>query len=153
MRKLFISLVMVFGLLGAAHAEVTAGTVVDILKVGGVSSIAVSGETTVYSASFPLPKGEAFSWSFDFASDGDVDVKVELEQAYARPTTEGSADATVYVVPDNKTTEIISITDEVLHITAYAPNATPYARLKITGNSGNDASTTLTTAKFYVIKE
>ena len=153
MRKFILVLALVFGFIGVARAEINPGTVVDILQLGGVTSLAAPSETTVFSQSFPLLKGAAYGWTLQFSSAGDIDVKVELEQGFTRPTTEGTTDTATFVVPDNKTTELISIDDEDLHVTAYAPDATPYGRLKITGQSGNAASTTLTTAKFYVIKE
>jgi Flp pilus assembly protein TadG len=153
MRKFLMTLALVFGLLGAAHAEVNPGTIIDILKEGGVTSLATASELVTYSTSFPLLKAAAYGWQIQFSSSGTVNVKVEVEQGFDRPTTEGTTDPATYVVPDNKTTELISVDDELLHVTAYAPDATPYARLKITGLTGNDASTTLTTAKIYVIKE
>jgi len=75
-----------------------------------------------------------------------VSVRVQLEQGNALPAEAGAAD-TSWVVPelypegDAKDDVAENIDDETLHIIAYPPVATKYARLKITGLEGNGAAT------------
>lgn len=133
------------------------GNMINVLQLAGVSSIAVGGTNVVYSRSFPLNRNVTYSWDVKLASPGVINVKVEFEQGWARPTTEGSADSTHFCVPDNKTSTPMfsAITDANLHNTSYSPNATPYGRFKFTGlNSGttNDAGTTVTVAQVHQLK-
>lgn len=133
-------------------SEQLPGKLIDTLSLAGVSSIAVASTGVAYGHSFPLFRGVTFGWEVQFASSGSVNVKVELEQGNARPATEGSSD-TAWAVPDNKTTALFTgVTDTNVHFQAYSPNATAFGRLKYTGISGNDATTTVTKARVYTIK-
>lgn len=132
--------------------EVLQGKVFDILRG---SSIAVASDGTAYSQAFELKNDVSFGLELQFASDGYVNVKVELEQSFELPATEQAADGN-YVIPDNKTDSPISegITDELVHLSNYQPNPTPYARLKLTGltsGNANDASTVLSKARLYEV--
>lgn len=101
----------------------------------------------VYGASFPLPDSAVMGWWMQFTSPGVVAAKIELEQGLERPAVEGAADGE-YVVPDSITTGMYdSINDELMHGTAYSPVVAKYARLKITGLTGNNSATLLSTAK------
>lgn len=124
--------------------------IIDILKGG---TLAVAGETTVYSKSFPLPSGASPDFSFEFlaASSGAVKLKLELEQANVFPDTEQAADDN-YVVPDSALELIDALEDTNVHIKAYPPAATLFARLKVTGLALNDASTVLSRANAVYIK-
>lgn len=121
----------------------------NIFEAGGDLNIAVAGEVTVYSQSFELKNGTDFALAYKATSDGAVKLKIELEQGYQLPTTEGSAD-TSWVVPEGADTIEDALATETQHIRALsgtrAPVAMPYARLKITGLAdpdGNAASTVL----------
>lgn len=118
------------------------------------SGITVNGTGTIYLPSFIKPRNVTWGWLAKFASVGTVDAKVELEEGWARPTTEGASDA-AWVSADNKLTSSMlfqEISDTLNHITAYAPNATPYGRIKITGLGSNNAATLIASMKAYVIK-
>jgi hypothetical protein len=104
----------------------------------------------VYGASFPLPDSALMGWWVKFTSPGVVAAKIELEQSLVRPATEGAADDD-YAVPDSITTEMFdSISDEIIHGTAYSPVVSKYARLKITGLTGNNSETVLSLAKLEI---
>jgi len=130
-----------------------AAKVIDILKLGNVSSLAVAGEGAVaYSQSFPLPAGNPnFSFEYKAESSGSVALKLELEQSNQAPTTEGAEDGN-FVVPDGAEELDNSLADEVNHIKAYLPAATAFARVKITGLTGNDAETVLSKLKMVYIQ-
>lgn len=118
-----------------------------------ITAIAVASTTIAFSASFPLERNCTYSWDVQFSSTGVVAVTVELEQGWARPTTELSADTTHFCLPDNKLTTnrlYATIGDTALHNVAYAPNATSVGRLKFTGTGANDASTKCTLAHMNV---
>jgi len=121
----------------------------NIIGINGATSIAVATTSTVYSQSFEMPKDSIFGWEFKCASSGSVNVKFELEQSNFLPATEGSSDSN-YVVPDSATA-IATITDSTTHIVAFAPRVSQYGRLKITGISGNHASTTVSRALMITV--
>jgi len=140
--------------------EMLPGFLLDILAFGGQNNLAraiavplADGTTAVYSNSFPLRRGLTYSFEVKLGGTGTKAVKVELEQANVRPATEGSAD-NAWVIPDNKTGTPVfsSIADTNTHIVAYAPDATAFGRLKVTGLAGNDASTVFSVARAYGIK-
>ena len=140
------------------------GLLWDILAFGGVNgpaqahtSILINATATAYSNSFKLNRGMTFGWEVAFISSGVVAVTVELEQANQPPTTEGSADGS-WVIPVGKaTTNGMFPTGTIIaaattYIAAYSPVATILGRLKITGIGANDATTTLSLARLYEIK-
>lgn len=140
--------------LNQGTAEQTAGRMIDTLTLGGATSaaIAVASTGTAYGLSFPVFRGCSFSFHIQLGGTGTKSVKVELEQGLVRPTAEQSADTTNYVVPDNKAPVFANIADTNLHKAAYSPIADGFCRLKFTGLGSNDASTTVTVAKCFVIK-
>lgn len=118
-----------------------------------ITSIAVASTGTAFSVAFPLERNCTYSWDVQFTSPGVVAVTIELEQGWARPTTELSADAVHFCIPDNKTSTnrmYATVGDTALHNVAYAPNATPVARLKFTGTGANDAGTVCSLAHMLV---
>ena len=122
------------------------GPFVDpIPTIANVTEIPVATEAVVYTKSMSLKLGEYFALAYKCTSDGDVKVKIEIEQSYRRPTTEEASD-TAYVVSESVTAVEAALADEDWHIKKIEPVALPYARLKITGlgaPSANHASTTI----------
>lgn len=115
----------------------------QIYSALGVANMPIPGAVTRYSNSFKLELGAEFGLDFIAAvSAGAPDLKIELEQSYVKPTTEGSADIN-YVVPEGGITIVASLTAVTRQITSLAPVVAPYGRFKITGAAGNHASTTL----------
>lgn len=126
--------------------------VIDILALGGDSAGgAIAGEGGVfYSESFPVSDA-TYNFEYQCTSDGDVAVKLELEQSNEEPETEGAQDDN-FVVPDDALELDDSLDDELVHIKAYAPSATKFARVKATGLAGNDASTVLSSLRMTAVK-
>ena len=97
------------------------------------------------SEKFFMLKGHSFGWEVQFESDGVINATIELEQQFE--------DGDDWVVPDNHSDDpMFTITDSSTHQVAYAPIASLYGRLKITGVGSNDVTTTLTKAKMYVAR-
>jgi hypothetical protein len=143
---------------GAFQAgNVTPGFLVNILALGGVTTLAVASTGVVYSQSFILRRGCTYGWEVAFTSGGVVAVTVELEQSNQPPETEGSQDDS-FVIPVGKATTNglyptgVCIAAGVRYITAYSPVATVLGRLKLTGTGSNAASTVLSIARMYEIK-
>ena len=133
------------------------GFLTDILALGGVTNLAVPTTGVVYSNSFVLRRGCTYGWEVKMTSSGVVAVTIELEQANQPPETEGVQDDS-FVIPQGKGTSnglfptgIIVATGN-RYITAYSPVATVLGRLKCTGTGANDASTVLSLARVYEIK-
>ena len=104
--------------------------------------IAVAGTAVIYTKSINLKRGEFFAIWYKATSEGTVNIKIEIEQSYKLPTTEGAVD-TDWVVPESMSAVIAALDDENAHCESINPIAMPYLRLKITGGAGNDATTTL----------
>lgn len=117
------------------------GAVQKVLRSDGASNvIAVNAETTVYTRAFPLHKATYFGVHALFTSaTGTPNIKVELEESWTLPTTEGSAETTSYVEPDGFSDIFSAINDEVAHIATITPVPMAYGRYKITGLTGNPA--------------
>lgn len=114
----------------------------DVLSSAGATDIAVASTATVYTRSFPLVYGSAFGLSYKAASSGTINLKIELEQSFTPPATEGASDAN-WVVPEGLSAIDSGVTDSNMHHASMSPIPLKYGRLKITGLTGNDASTTV----------
>lgn len=145
---------------GAFQAgTVLPGFLVDILALttGARVSLAVASAGTAYSHSFILRRGVTYGWEVKMTSSGVVAVTIELEQANQPPNTEAAQDDS-FVIPQGKGTTNglfptgIIIATGTRYITAYSPVATVLGRLKCTGTGANDASTVLSLANMYEIK-
>lgn len=105
--------------------------------------IAVAETATVYSDIIALPgRGsvkQAIAWRF--ASPGSVTVKLELEVCFEQPeASDQNVASTKFVVSGSAL--VANETAKTLIPAAFAPIAAPFARIKATGLSGNDAGTT-----------
>jgi hypothetical protein len=109
----------------------------------GVVEIPIAEDAVVYTPSIDLRQGEYFAVMYKATSDGNVKLKIEFEQSYTLPETEGAADDSwVETIADINA----ALADEDWHIAKIEPIASPYGRFKITGLAdplGNDATTTL----------
>jgi len=122
------------------------GATTPVLLSTNSASIAVASTATVYTQSFELYNGEYFGlWVIAISAGGTPDVKIELEQSYKVPTTEGAAETTLYQV----TQEVSAgINDEVAHVITVSPKPMAYGRYKITGINANPADTIVTAFNF-----
>lgn len=110
--------------------------------------IAVAGTATAYSKIFALPgRGsvkQAIAWLF--SSPGSVNVKLELEVGFQQPTASDQGVASTKFVVSGSAL-VAAETAKTLVPAAFSPIAAPFARIKATGLSGNDAGTT---AKIFI---
>lgn len=117
-----------------------------VYNSSGSTTIAVASTDTAYTQSIDLKGGEYFAVAYKAASDGEVNLKIEMEQSFQVPTTEGSSD-TMWVEPGNASDIESALADENFHINALGAFGLPvplhYGRFKITGQGSNDASTTI----------
>ena len=115
----------------------------DIITLAnGSASLAVAGAVTIYTKALNVKPGEFFALSYKAVSaSGTPDVKIEMEQSFQLPTTEGSADTAYWAEPENTNDIETSLTSETIRHKAINPVALPYIRFKITGAAGNNADT------------
>jgi len=123
------------------------GDVTGVTLASGSETIAIASTATVYTHYFKLSFGVAFGLWYQATSSGTVNLKIELEESYTTPTTDGSAD-TNYVVGSGVSDVESALADENAHVKTLSPVPMKYARFKITGGDGNDASTTLSLKVF-----
>ena len=144
---------------GASQAgNLNPGFLVDILALGGVTTLAVASTNVAYSQSFILRRGCTYGWEIKMHNtSGACTVTVELEQANQPPATEGAQDD-AFVIPVGKGTTNgmfptgTIVAADTVYITAYSPVATVFGRLKFTGTGSNAASTVCSRARMYEIK-
>ena len=125
------------------------GSTSKVLKYDGSTDvIPVAAEVTVYTRAFQLSSAQFFGLFAKATSVvGTPNVKIELQQSYDTPATEGSADGD-YVEPDGFDDVFSPINDQLAHIKTIAPVPMTYGRYKITGLTGNPADTTLEMKNF-----
>ena len=127
------------------------GNMKQITMSTGVIPIAIAtadGSTALYSASFKLNYGQSVGVWSKAASSGTVALKIQIEQSAVAPTTEGSADAN-YVIGNGVADVDSNLANTTAVVKTISPVPMMYARLKIIGLSGNDATTTLA-FKFFI---
>jgi|GEM_PF-3576338 len=109
----------------------------------------IKNQNTIYSNSIEIGSNQVFGLAIKATSSSSApDLKVELEQSFTKPTTEGSSDNN-WVVPDGVSDIYTNLTSENLKIKAISPVPMRFMRIKITGNAGN-ASDTKVTAYLFV---
>jgi hypothetical protein len=127
--------------------------IVDFLKLQGVASVAVASTGSAWLFSYPTQKGVSYAFEYQMGSGGAVDVKVELEQGNELLTSAQEALTSAnYVVPEDAAAFDAGVTDKNVHIKAYAPAATGYLRLKVTGQGSNAATTVITRARMTLVQ-
>ena len=117
------------------------GSCIPVVSAADEVSILVNATAVVYTKSFKLNNGQFFGIAARATSVlGTAAVKIELEESPLPPTTEGAAETTLFVEPDGFS-DIMDISDELMHIKAVTPIPMAYGRYKITGAGGNPADT------------
>lgn len=116
----------------------------DIVSAANATSIAIASAATVYTKSFTMTMAEYYALCYKATSDGTVQLRIQLEQSYKLPATEGSADAN-WVVPENMADieAADALDDETQHHKVLNPICLEYGRFKITGGSSNHSSTVI----------
>lgn len=124
------------------------GKVKPITTAAESQNIAVASTGVVYTKAFKMSFAEYFGlWIKAVSASGTPDIKVELEESYTLPATEGSSDGN-WVEPDGFSDIASQINDEVAHIYTISPKPMPYGRFKITGINSNPADTIVTANLF-----
>lgn len=115
----------------------------EIVTSAGSTSIAVASTAVVYTKAFKIASGSTFSLSYLASSaTGSPSLKIELEQCWKKPTTEGASD-TYWAEAESATDIEEDLTTETIKHKAISPVVMEWARLKITGGAENPADTIL----------
>lgn len=110
---------------------------------GAPGPIIVASTTTVYSRAIRINYGQVFGIWYQAANgSGSANMKIQIEQSYKVPTTEGSSDA-AWVIPLGVQDINTNLADTTAHIQSLSPVPMKYIRLKITGLGSNPADATL----------
>ena len=120
---------------------------VEVFDLLGGEKIDVASTGVAYTPTYICKRNVNYAFEYEFESDGTIDCKIELEQGNTPPATEKAASDNM-VIPEDAADFDESITDDDLHVKAYAPAVTRFLRAKITGQGSNAASTKL--VKFNV---
>ena len=112
------------------------------ITLDGNTTISVPTTSTVYTDTYRLDFVDYMAIKYQATSSGSVNLKIEMEQDVEAPATENIADADM-TEPSDISDVDSSLTDENIHKKQFLPDSFQYYRFKITGQSGNDASTTL----------
>ena len=120
------------------------GDVTQVNNSSGVGTITIPTTTVVYSMSFSLKYGQAFGIWFQAGNgSGTANMKIQLEQSYKRPSSEGASDAS-YVIGAGVADIITNLNDTTARVQSVSPVPMKYARLKVTGLGSNPSDATLT---------
>lgn len=118
-------------------------------KITAANAVAVATTDVNYSDTFEV-EDCSYGLEVQFDSDGDVDVDVIMEQGNTPllDSEQGSANAN-YVVPYGKS--VVNVADKLVNIIPISMAVTKYARVKVAGGAGNDATTEMTKCKIVRI--
>ncbi len=133
--------------------EITPIILRNWLNVQGQNNapVDVGGLGVGYTMSLPLTQESSFGLLLQFASPGAIEVQVDFEQSNVRPAIEQAASLD-FVIPQNSLPLFESVTDGLIHIVAFNPVVTKYARLLLTGSGVNDPGTQLTRAELTYVR-
>ena len=106
----------------------------SILSSLNLTTITIPAGETIYSQSFSLKEGAYFALAYKAAGSA-IDLTIDLQQSYRKPTTEGSDDA-AYVIPESASAVHSNLADTDWHSESLSPVAMPYARLMIASAAG-----------------
>ena len=119
----------------------------DLVKLDGTTAIPVASTGTVYTPSRNVKTSEKFGLYLKAASGGTINVVIKLEVGMVPPTTEESADAVNFSVPDGFSNIVNLVDANAWHKELDLPPFA-YIRLKMIGQGANAASTTVTVKLF-----
>jgi hypothetical protein len=125
------------------------GASVPVVAGSGVpGAIAVASTAVVYTKAFEMSMA-SFHGIFVKADSatGTPDIKIELQESYVLPATEGSADGN-WVEPDGFADIFEQINDKLAHMKTVTPIPMKYGRYKITGINANPADALVTIYQF-----
>lgn len=116
----------------------------NIPKISSLcTNLAVASTGVVWTNAFKWGFASNFSIWIKCATNTSPAIKVELEESWILPVTEGASDSN-WVVPDAYPPIFSDIVDTNAHIKGITPVFGKYARYKITGLAGNPSDATVT---------
>jgi hypothetical protein len=133
-----------------AFGKPSTNFVLDLLNdVQGAAELALAGEVAYYSKSFALEKNRTYGLHARFTGTA-INVKIELEESnYDLTAAEEGAAHAKWAVGTQLSAGVVNSTKVVL---ACSPVAAKYARLKLTGLTGNHADCKLVLAELASAK-
>lgn len=135
-----VALVILIALPAYAETRTKRVIVETPLSSTSGSLVPVASTATAYTKSMSLVNVERLAVMYKAESAGTVQLKVDFEQSYHRPTTEAAVDSTYLF------TEVVdaSLVDEDWHmVTIDTLTPLPFGRFVIVGSGSNHAATTI----------
>lgn len=129
------------------------GDLIAVTNSSGTYPITVATTGVVYANSKNLRYMNAMGIWLQLASPGSLgtpNVKIQMEQSYTVPVTQGSSDSN-WVIPDGVADIYNNLNDTLAHIKTLAPVPMGHYRIKLTGLGANPSDTTFTA--FIFIQE
>jgi hypothetical protein len=111
------------------------GPAAIVINKAGSANIAVGAGATVYTDAVSLCDLNDFALSYIVTCTGTPNVKIELQQSFRKPVTEGAAD-TYYSVPETLAPIESSLTNKTIHHRQLSPVTVEFYRFKITEVTG-----------------
>lgn len=117
--------------------------VIPVSNASDVVEMPIASTSVVYTKSIRVGNGMFFGiYAKAGSSIGTPSIKVEMQQGFTEPTTEGAADDN-WVEPDGFDDIFSEIADKLMHIKTITPVPGLLVRFKITGGSSNPSDATL----------
>ena len=115
-----------------------------ITLASGLTNIVIASNAVVYTKAMYIGLSKFHSLSYIASSvAGGIELKIEVEQSFRLPTTEGAAD-TYWAEPESMSDIVAALTTEnQIYHKSLSLIPLPYFRLKITGGAANSADTIL----------
>lgn len=138
MYRILLALLLL-GFSSTAHADI-ARVVENAASTDSLTNIIVQNTQTVYTKSISLVNHDSGSVGvmYKATSNAGINLSIQAERSYTRPTTEAAADSS-YVVWNAPFTTA----DNTWKMATLDTVVMPYLRFKITGGSGNASTTTV----------
>jgi hypothetical protein len=102
-----------------------------VITLDGDADIAIPKSGTIYTDSFHFGDVNEFALSYKVFSAGIPNIKIQMEQAIAKPATENAADD-AYGVPKTVGDIETALTSKTIQHMQLTPVTLPYIRFKIT---------------------
>ena len=143
-KRLILVLTLVALLSTPVFAYENSKVLQTVISADSASTINVPITNTIYTKSISMRHNrtsEDIGVMLKAESTGTITLKVDVEQGYAKPTTEGSADANYVTTDTLSLSGSESVSDTYWKIATIDTVVMPYMRFKIIGSGSNAFST------------
>lgn len=116
---------------------------IALTTAAGLAAIPVGISATVYTKAIAISDCDQFALSCILAATGTPGVKIQMQQSYKLPATEGASDA-AWVVPESISDIFTDLADKTQHHKALAPVPVKYIRFALIEQTASVTDTVFT---------